>query len=233
MTNNIDTIANEMLSLCLIDKFLWGFGVFSFFTISALFILLVVDAFECSRLNEDEDFNTTSGFEYLYGLAADALKGIKQWFLSLSNNRQEPSSPVSVNTFPEMPTPAPIPGNLRTKSCITVAHQKALEEEEAKQSGQASTPSNLRTKSCISEAHQKALEEEDVNATASMIAAEKELNLRARVAQRKVEMAKNFATTHPGPGTHHDWINIPFHSVGEQMASETEAYNAQNKTKTH
>ena len=71
------------------------------------------------------------------------------------------------------------------------------------------------------------------NATASMIAAEKELNLRARVAQRKVEMAKNFATTHPGPGTHHDWINIPFHSVGEQMYSETEAYNAQNKTKTH
>lgn len=233
MTNNIDTIANEMLSICLIDKFLWGFGVFSLFTIFALFILLVVDAFECSRLNEDEDFNTTSGFEYLYGLAADALKGIKQWFLSLSNNHQEPGSPVSVNTFPEMPTPTPIPGNLRTKSCITEAHQKALEEEDAKATLQASTPGNLRTKSCISEAHQKALEEEDVNATASMIAAEKELNLRARVAQRKVEMAKNFATTHPGPGTHHDWINIPFHSVGEQMASETEAYNAQNKTKTH
>ena len=46
MTNDIDTIANEMLSISLIDKFLWSFGVFSFFTISVLFILLVVDAFE-------------------------------------------------------------------------------------------------------------------------------------------------------------------------------------------
>ena len=199
---NIDTIANEMLSICLIDKFLWGFGVFSLFTISALFILLVVDAFECSRLNEDEDFNTTSGFEYLYGLACDAPKGIKLWFLSLFNNRQEPSSPIAVNSFPEMSTRSTVPGNLRTKSCITEAHQNALEEEDAK-------------------------------AAASMIAAEKELNLRARVAQRKVEMAKNFAKQHPGPGTHHDWIDIPFHSIGEQMYSETEAYNAQNKTKTH
>ena len=198
MTNNIDTIANEMLSICLIDKFLWGFGVFSFFTIFALFILLVVDAFECSRLNEDEDFNTTSGFEYLYGLAADALKGIKQWFLALGNNRQEPSSPVSVKAFPTT----------------------------AKNSPEASTPGNLRTKSCITEAHQHALEEEDAKAAASM-------DHRARVAVAKVEMAQNFAKQHPGPGTHHDWINIPFHLVDEQMASETQAYNAQNKTKTH
>ena len=195
---NIDNLLNELLSICLIDKFLWGFGFFSFFTIFALFFLLVVDAFECSRLNEDEDFNTTSGFEYLYGLACDAPKGIKLWFLSLFNNRQEPSSPIAVNSFPEMSTRSTVPGNLRTKSCITEAHQKALEEEDAK-------------------------------AAASMIAAEKELNLRARVAQRKVEMAKNFATTHPGPGTHYDWINIPFHSIGEQMYSETEAYNAQKQ----
>lgn len=145
MTNNIDTIANEMLSICLIDKFLWGFGVFSFFTIFALFILLVVDAFECSRLNEDEDFNTTSGFEYLYGLAADALKGIKQWFLALGNNRQEPSSPVSVKAFPTTAKNSPeasTPGNLRTKSCITEAHQNALQDEEAKATLQASTPGN-------------------------------------------------------------------------------------------
>ena len=198
MTNDIDTIANEMLSISLIDKFLWSFGVFSFFTISVLFILLVVDAFECSRLNEDEDFNTTSGFEYLYGLAADALKGIKQWFLALGNNRQEPSSPVSVNDFPTT----------------------------AKNSPEVSTPGNLRTKSCITEAHQNALEEEDAKAAASM-------DHRARVAAAKVEMAQNFAKQHPGPGTHHDWINIPFHLVDEQMASETQAYNAQNKTKTH
>lgn len=125
MTNAID-------NTYLIDKFLWGFGLFSSFTFCALLILLVADAFECSRLNEDEDFDTTSGFEYLYGLATDALKGIKQWFLSLSNNHQEPGSPVSVNAFPEMPTPSPIPGNLRTKSCITVAHKKALEDEDAK-----------------------------------------------------------------------------------------------------
>ena len=191
MTNAID-------NTCLIDKFLWGFGLFSSFTICALLILLVVDAFECSRLNEDEDFDTTSGFEYLYGLAADALKGIKQWFLSLSNNRQEPSSPVSVNAFPTT----------------------------ANNSPEASTPGNLRTKSCITEAHQNALEEEDAKAAASM-------DHRARVAAAKVELAQNFAKQHPGPGTHHDWIDIPFHSIGEQMYSETEAYNAQNKTKTH
>lgn len=195
MTNNIDNIFNEMLSICLIDKFLWGFGLFSFFTFCALFILLVVDAFECSRLNEDEDFNTTSGFEYLYGLAADALKGTKQWFLALGKNNQEPGSPVSVNAFPEMPTPSPVPGNLRTKSCVTEAHQKALDDEDAK-------------------------------ASASM-------DPSARVAAAKVEMPTNFAKKNPGPGTHHDWINVPFHSIGEQMASETEAYNAQNKTKTH
>ena len=168
MTNNIDNIFNEMLSICLIDKFLWGFGVFSFFTIFALFILLVVDAFECSRLNEDEDFNTTSGFEYLYGLAADALKGIKQWFLALGNNRQEPSSPIAVNSFPDMSTRSTVPGNLRTKSCITETHRKALEDEDA-----------------------------------------------------KAVSAKN------------SWINRKFHSIGEQMYSETEAYNTQNKTKTH
>lgn len=188
MTNAIDNIANEMLSICLIDKFLWAFGVFSFFTICALFILLVVDAFECSRLNEDEDFNTTSGFEYLYGLAADALKGIKQWFLSLSNNHQEPGSPVSVDAFPEMPTPSPIPGNLRTNSCITAAHKKALEEEDAK-----------------------------------------------AVAALKVVQANNFLKVHPviDDAAKADWINLNFHSIGEQMYSETEAYNAQNKTKTH
>ena len=129
---NIDNLLNELLSICLIDKFLWGFGFFSFFTIYALFFLLVIDAFECSRLNEDEDFNTTSGFEYLYGLACDALKGIKLCFLSLCNNHEEPGSPVSVNAFPEMPTPSSIPGNLRTKSCITDAHKKALEEQDAK-----------------------------------------------------------------------------------------------------
>ena len=188
MTNNIDTIANEMLSLCLFDKFLWGFGVFSFFTISALFILLVVDAFECSRLNEDEDFNTTSGFEYLYGLAADALKGTKQWFLALGKNNQEPGSPVSVNAFPEMPTPSPVPGNLRTKSCVTEAHQKALDDEDAK-----------------------------------------------AVAALKVDHANNFVKVRPvnDDAAKADWVNLNFHSVGEQMYSETEAYNAQNKTKTH
>ena len=118
---NIDNLANEMLCVYLIDKFLWGFGLFSFFTFCALFILLVVDAFECSRLNEDEDFNTTSGFEYLYGLVADALKATKQCFLALGKNNQEPRSPVSVRCFP---------GNLRTKSCVTEAHQKALDEED-------------------------------------------------------------------------------------------------------
>jgi hypothetical protein len=118
---NIDNLANEMLCVYLIDKFLWGFGLFSFFTFCALFILLVVDAFECSRLNEDEDFNTTSGFEYLYGLVADALKATKQWFLALGKNNQEPRSPVSVRCFP---------GNLRTKSCVTEAHQKALHDED-------------------------------------------------------------------------------------------------------
>ena len=179
MTNNIDTIANEMLSLCLFDKFLWGFGVFSFFTISALFILLVVDAFECSRLNEDEDFNTTSGFEYLYGLVADALKATKQWFLALGKNNQEPGSPVSVQCFP---------GNLRTKSCVTEAHQKALDDEDAK-----------------------------------------------AVAALKVDHANNFVKVRPvnDDAAKADWVNLNFHSVGEQMYSETEAYNAQNKTKTH
>ena len=188
MTNNIDNIFNEMLSICLIDKFLWGFGVFSFFTIFALFILLVVDAFECSRLNEDEDFNTTSGFEYLYGLAADALKGTKQWFLALGKNNQEPGSPVSVNAFPEMPTPSPVTGNLRTKSCVTEAHQKALDDEDAK-----------------------------------------------AVAALKVAQANNFVKVHPvnDDPAKADWVSLNFHSIGEQMYSETEAYNAQNKTKTH
>jgi len=168
MSNNIDNLKRQMFIICLIDNFLLSFGFFSFYTIYALFFLLVLDAFECSRLNKEEDFNTISGFEYLYELACCAPKGIKRWLLTLFNNRQEPSSPVSVNSFPEMSTHSTVPGNLRTNSCITETHRKALEDEDA-----------------------------------------------------QTVAVKN------------SWINRNFHSIGEQMYSETEAYNDQNNTKTH
>lgn len=45
-----------------------------FYMLIGIFIMLVLDAFDCYHRNEDEDFNTTTGFEYIYEYVKDKKK---------------------------------------------------------------------------------------------------------------------------------------------------------------